>query len=157
MAPSRVSDADVLAIWRRIEAKRQRVLFATAKFRVGQHVLMSKEKMKFANVAEQNFQTETFRIVKVIDRPQRAVYELVDLNGTARNGQFCQEDLTPVRITSRATYKIDKILEKRVDVVFENISYADEGTFGTFTRGPLHLVGSISDMAPTSSFLRHSI
>jgi hypothetical protein len=120
-------------------------------------VLISKEKMKFANAAAQNFHTETLRIVKVIDRPQRAVYELVDLNGTARDGQFYQEELTPVRITSRATYKIDNILDKRVDVAFENISHADEGTFGTFTRGPLHLVGSISDMAPMSSFLRHSI
>jgi hypothetical protein len=35
MAPSRMTDADVLAIWRRMEARRQRVRVATAKFRVG--------------------------------------------------------------------------------------------------------------------------
>jgi hypothetical protein len=35
MAPSRVTDADVLAIWRRMDAKRQRVRVATATFRVG--------------------------------------------------------------------------------------------------------------------------
>jgi hypothetical protein len=38
MAPSRVTNAEVLAIWRRMEAKRQRVRVATAKFLVGKHV-----------------------------------------------------------------------------------------------------------------------
>jgi hypothetical protein len=38
MAPSRVTDDDVLAIWRRMETKRQRVRIATVKFRVGQNV-----------------------------------------------------------------------------------------------------------------------
>jgi hypothetical protein len=70
--------------------------------------------MKFANTPEPNFSTEIFRFVKVIHRRPRAVYELVDLNGTPIDSQFYQEELTPVRITSRTTYKIDKILDKRV-------------------------------------------
>jgi len=45
MAPSRVTDADVLKIWRHMEASRLRVRVATAKFRVGQHVCISQEKM----------------------------------------------------------------------------------------------------------------
>ena len=96
-----------------MEAKSLRVRIAKAKFRVEQHVRISKEKMNFAKVAEQNFSTEIFRIVKLIDRIQRAVYEL-DLNGTPIDGQFYQEELTPVRITSRTTYKINKILDERV-------------------------------------------
>jgi hypothetical protein len=44
MAPSRVTDADVLTIWRRVEARRLRLRVATAKFRVGQHVRISKGK-----------------------------------------------------------------------------------------------------------------
>jgi hypothetical protein len=83
-------------------------------FRVGQHVRISKYKMKFAKAAEHNFSTEIFRIVKVIHRRTRAVYELEDLNGTPIDGQFYQEELTPVRITSRTTYIINKILYKRV-------------------------------------------
>jgi hypothetical protein len=51
MAPSRVTDADVLGKWRRMEASRQRVRIATAKFRVGQHARIIKEKMMFAKVA----------------------------------------------------------------------------------------------------------
>ena len=114
MAPSRVTDADVLAIWRRKEAKRQRFRVTTAKIRVGQHVRISKEKMKFAKAAEHNFSTEIFGIVKLIDRRPRAVYELEDLNGTPIDDQFYQEELTHVRIKIRTTYKIDKILDKRV-------------------------------------------
>ena len=42
------------------------------------------------------------------------VYELVDLYSTPLDDHFYTEDLTPVRITSRTTYKIDKIMDKRV-------------------------------------------
>ena len=64
MAPSRVTDADVLKIWRRMEARRLRIPVATSKICVGQHVRISKEKMKFAKTVEHNFSTEIFRIVK---------------------------------------------------------------------------------------------
>ena len=112
MAPSRVTDADVLKIWRRMEARRLRVRVARSKFRVGQHVRISKEKMKFAKAAEHNFSTEIFRIVKEIHRRPRVVYELEDLNGTPIDGQFYSEELTPVRITTQTTYKINKILDR---------------------------------------------
>ena len=45
MALSRVTDVDVLAMLRRMEAKTLRVRIATSIFRVGQHVLISKENM----------------------------------------------------------------------------------------------------------------
>jgi hypothetical protein len=83
-----------------------------AKLRVGQHVRISK-KMTFKKGDEQNFSQEIFRINKVIKTP-RPVYELQDLNKTPIEGQFYQEHLTPVRITKQTTYKIDKILDKRV-------------------------------------------
>ena len=113
MAPSRVTEAEVL-IWLRMEVRRLRVRVATAKFRVGQHVCISKEKMKFAKATEHNFSTEIFRIVKVIHRRPQFVYDLEDLKGTQIDAQFYSEELTPVRITSRTTYKINKILDKRV-------------------------------------------
>jgi hypothetical protein len=112
MVPSRVIDADVLAIWRRMETKSQLVPVAMAKFLVGQHIRISKDKKNFAKAAEHNCSTEIFRIVKVIHRRPRAVYELEDLYCTPINDQFLQEELTPVRITSRMTYKIVKIMDK---------------------------------------------
>ena len=88
LVPLRVTDANFLAIWHRMEASWQRVRFATAKFRVGQHVRISNEKMKFAKAAEHNFSTEIFRIVKVIHRRPRVVWELVDVNDTPIDRQF---------------------------------------------------------------------
>ena len=52
MAPSRVTDSEVLAIWKRMVSRRRGVRVAKAKFLVGQHVRISKEKMKFAKSAE---------------------------------------------------------------------------------------------------------
>jgi hypothetical protein len=71
-----------------MEAKKQRVRFATAKFRIGQHVRFSKSRMMFAKASENNFNTEIFRIVKVIDSRPRAVYDLEDLNGKPIDGLF---------------------------------------------------------------------
>jgi len=74
-----VTDADVLAIWRRMETRRQRVRFATGRFRVGLYVRIKKEKMVFAEAAEHIVSTEIFRIVKLIHRRPRVFYELEDL------------------------------------------------------------------------------
>ena len=71
MAPSRVSDSDVLAIWKFMEAWRRGVRVAKSKYRVGQHERIRKEKINFAKSAEQNFSTEIYRIAKVIEgRPR---------------------------------------------------------------------------------------
>ena len=81
---------------------------------MGQHVRISKEKMRFAKAAEKNFSTEIFRVTRVIEIWPRAFYELQDINGSQIDGQFYRKELTPVRITDRTFYKIDKILDKRV-------------------------------------------
>ena len=69
-------------------------------------------KDEFAKSAEQNFSTEIFRIVKVIERRPRHLYELEDLNGIPIERQFYQEELIRVRVTRRTVYKIDKILKR---------------------------------------------
>ena len=114
IAPSRVTDSDVLAMWNGMEARRRGVRFAKAKFCVEQHVRISKDKIKFAKSAEQNFSTDIFRIATVIERHPPPLYELEDLNGTPIEGQFYQEELIRVRVTRRTVYKIDKIGNKRV-------------------------------------------
>ena len=113
MAPSRVTDSDVLAIWKRMETDRtRRFRVAKATFRVGQHVRIRKEKTRFAKVGEQNFSTEIFKVAKVIDRRSRAVFELEDINGSPVHAQFYREELTPVQITERTSNKINIILDK---------------------------------------------
>jgi len=74
----------------------------------GQHVHISKDKMRFAKAAEHNFSTEIFRVAKVIDKRPRDVYELEDLKGTPIDGPFYSKE----RIIDRTAYKIDKIMDK---------------------------------------------
>jgi xanthine dehydrogenase molybdopterin-binding subunit B len=84
-----------------------RIRYVKAEFRVG-HVRISKEKLKFAKASEQNLSTEIFRISKIVYRTPRPVYELEDLNKTPIDGQFYAEELTPVRISKRTMYHIEK-------------------------------------------------
>ena len=86
MALAAVTDNHVFEIWTRMNEKRSRVRVGRVKFTVGQHVRMSKEKMRFAKGSEQNYTDEIFRIVKAIRRKPRPVYELEDLNGTLIEG-----------------------------------------------------------------------
>ena len=99
MAPADVTESDVLNIWKRLQKKRRRVI--KAKCSIGQHVRISKEKAKFAKSAEQNISTEIFRIVRVIPRTPRPVYEMEDLNNKLIVGLFYQEELTPVTVTKQ--------------------------------------------------------
>ena len=69
----------------------------------------------------------------------RAVYELEDLNGTPIDGQLYREELTPVRITVRTAYKIDKILDKRVRRDIREYLSVGEVTVRTLTFGCLRL------------------
>jgi hypothetical protein len=113
MVPTKVNDLDKLTVWWRMNHRR-RVRSVKAKFQIGQHVRISKEKMKFAKGTEQNYKTEIFRIIKVIHRILHPVYELEDLNKILINRQFYGAELTPVRIMKHTVFKIDKILGKRV-------------------------------------------
>ena len=109
MAPAAVTDKHVLDIWIRM---RSRVRVAKVKFFVGQHFRISKEKIKFAKLSEQDYTDEIFGIVTVIRRTPRPAYELQDLKDTLIEGQFYEEELTPVLVSKRSIYKIDKILDK---------------------------------------------
>jgi len=44
MAPTKVTDSDILAIWKRMKEKRLRIRAVRAKFRAGQLVRISKER-----------------------------------------------------------------------------------------------------------------
>jgi hypothetical protein len=113
-APSEVNDSNVLEIWEKMNRDNiKRVRVVKPKYRVNQHVRISKEKMRFAKASESNFSTEIFRISKVISGRPRPLYELHDLNDTPIDGQFYQEELVPVRISKQTVYKIDKIMGRR--------------------------------------------
>ena len=86
----------------------RRVRTIRAKFRVGQHVRISKEIMKYTKGAERNFSWDIYRIKKIINKIVSPFHELEELNKTPIEGQFYQEELTPVRIFKHNTYKTGK-------------------------------------------------
>jgi len=111
--PANVTDSDIVALWKRMQKRRGKVRVKIVRYSVGQHVRIGKEKAKFAKSAKQNFSTEVFRIIKMLHRTPRPVYELEDLKRKVIDGQFCEEELTSVRITKQRHFQIDKILATR--------------------------------------------
>ena len=95
--------------------------------------------MKFAKATEHNFCIEIFGIVKVIHRRPRAVYEIEDLNGTAIDPQFYQEELTCVLIISRIIRQI-KYCTRDTDATSGKFSSAGNVSVRKMTRGSLHQV-----------------
>ena len=140
MVPAAVTDKHVLEKWTRMNGRRSRVRVGRLKFNMGQHVRIRKEKMKFAKGSVHNFTDEVFRIVKVIRRTTRPVYELDDLNGALIEVQFYGEELTLVRVTERSFYKINKILGKPHRNGILETSFTGKGIEGISTRGFLQPV-----------------
>ena len=92
-----------------MNARQLRIPSVKVKFHVGQHVRISKEKMKFRN----RILAQIFRISKIIYRTPRPVYELEDLNKSPIYRLFYGQELTPVHISKRTVYQIDKIVKRR--------------------------------------------
>ena len=88
--------------------KQDKIPIAKPRYRVGHHVRISKEKMEFAKGGKQNYSTEVFRIIKVIRRTPRPVYELEDLIHKVKDGHFFNEELTPIRITNAPRLRLIK-------------------------------------------------
>jgi hypothetical protein len=62
MAPSEVTDSDILAIWNKRRTRHGSIRRVSVKFKVGQHFRISKEKLKFANCGEENYTTAIFKV-----------------------------------------------------------------------------------------------
>ena len=70
--------------------------------------------MQFAKGFEENWTLEVFKISKVLRRSPRHLYKLENLRGESIDEQFYAEELTPVTITKKTEYLVDKILDSRV-------------------------------------------
>ena len=85
----------------------------SVKYKVGDLVRITQEKVKFAKGYEQNFSTQIFQVVKVIRRVPQPVYELSDLQSRPIEGRFYNYELVKVVVSPDTEFQIDKIVRTR--------------------------------------------
>jgi hypothetical protein len=111
--PCKVNSSNIYSIWKRINIFNAKIPQGRVKFKVGDFVRITKEKVKFAKGYEQNFSKEIFRVVKVVPRVPQPVYELSDLQNRPIEGQFYNYELVKVAVSPQTEFEIDKILRTR--------------------------------------------
>jgi len=88
MLPSKVNASDIHSLWRNVNSLWAKIPHACVKFKMGDLVRRTKQKVVFAKVYEQTLPTEIFRAVKGIPRLPQPVYQLSDLQCRPIEGQF---------------------------------------------------------------------
>src|SRR5215469_6570737 len=111
--PSKVNPSNIYSVWQRLNARRSKIPQGRVKFKVGDLVRITKEKVKFAKGYEQTFSTEIFKVVKAIQRVPQPVYELSDLQDRPIEGQFYNYELVKVTVSPESEFQIDKIVRTR--------------------------------------------
>jgi hypothetical protein len=113
MAPADVSPANVYTVWQRLNNLQARIPIGQVKFKVVDHVRISKQKVLFAKGYEKSYSTEIFRVAQVIKRKLQPVYLLSDLLDRPVEWQFYNYELVKVTLTPGTEFQIDKIVRRR--------------------------------------------
>lgn len=115
MAPAEVTEDHTSTILRRIERNAPSPPVKKPKFKIGDHVRLSKVKSLFEKGYTPNWGTEVFRVVSV--RPTRPVtYCLEDLNGVPVKGGFYSEELQKTKF--KDIYLVEKVLRRNKDKAY---------------------------------------
>ena len=113
IAPANVKPENVLTVWQNMQkSSKQSPLRRRVKFKIGDYVRISREKMGFEKGYENNFSEEIFKIVKILQR-QPTVFVLQDLDGEDIEGTFYAQELQKVRRVHSKLFKINKILASK--------------------------------------------
>jgi hypothetical protein len=113
MPPSKLNPSNIYSVWKKMNSLRAKIPQGRVTFKAGDLVRITKEKVEFAKGYEQTFSTEIFRVVKVIQRMPRPVYELSDLQGQPIEGRFYNCELVKIAVTPQTEFQIDKIVRTR--------------------------------------------
>ncbi|KAK4882703.1 hypothetical protein RN001_006022 [Aquatica leii] len=111
MAPNDVNDSNILQVWQNLYSSGVG-LERIPKYKVGQHVRISRTKQMFEKGYTTNWSEEVFKISEVINR-KPPVYRVVDLNREPIEGTFYEEELQIITVNSDTRYKIDKVLKEK--------------------------------------------
>jgi hypothetical protein len=108
---SQVNPKNIYAVWQRLKGLRSRIPEGRVKFKIDL-VRITKEKLKFAKGYEQNYPTEIFRVVKVINRKPQSVYEL-RFKESANRKPVLQLRVGKSYSIPKSEFQIDKIVRTR--------------------------------------------
>lgn len=116
MRPCDVNFDNIMTVWRNLyEEKENKAskIVRKPKFKVGDHVRITKYKHVFQKGYETNWSDEIFLIASIIRRSPLIVYTLKDLQNEMVIGTFYEKELQKVSYDPTAMYQIDKIVRTR--------------------------------------------
>jgi hypothetical protein len=119
MAPSEVSVLNQIEVYKNIYGEKgsnpERRPPIRYKFKVGEHVRIQKEKLKFEKGYEATFTKETFVIDRLMTHHRtHPVYKLKDLKGEELDSIFYESELVKVgKPDYRKTFDIEEVLEEK--------------------------------------------
>ena len=92
---------------------RAKILHGRVTYKVDDLLRITKQMVVFVKGNEQTYSTEIFRVVKVISRVQKPVYELSDLQNRLFEGRFYNYELVKVTVSPDTEIQIDKVVRTR--------------------------------------------
>ena len=111
---------------------------AKPKFKVGDHVTISKYKNIFAKGYTQNWSEEVFVVSKIKDTVPWT-YVISDLNGEKIAGSFYEQELQK---TSQEKFRIEKVLKTKDDKLHDKcIGYGD--SFNNWIDKKINMINEI--------------
>lgn len=110
MAPNEVNVKNSFRVWMNLYGSPTK--HSKPKYKLGDHVKISKNKGTFEKGYETNWSDETFVITRVHKFPI-PLYSIKDLNQESIDGMFYEHELQKVLIESDRVYKVDKIVDTR--------------------------------------------
>lgn len=115
MRPCDVNFNNIMTVWRNLYEKSNSLSENTKKpkYKVGDHVRISKYKHIFQKGYETNWSDEIFIITSIINRKPWVVYTLKDLENEPITGTFYEKELQRVVFDPTTKYKIDKVIRTR--------------------------------------------
>jgi hypothetical protein len=132
VAPGKVSPSIIYSVWRKLTSRQAKIPHGPVKFKVGDLVIITKQKLAFAKGYKQTFSTEIFEVVKVITRVPQPVYVLSDFQYRHIEGQFNNYELGKVTVSSETEFQIDKIVRTRNKVDIKQYLVTWKGYDETF-------------------------
>ena len=107
--PAEVNEDNAQDVWQTLYGKLVKKK-EQYKFKIGDHVRLSKLKRTFEKGYLPNWTTELFRISKRMKGPK---YKVTDLQGEEIQGTFLEPELQKVTVTKDKLYRVEKVLKRR--------------------------------------------